>query len=115
MISLQSGVISSILAIMIIYGGVANAVNATNVQDDYVVELECSKLHDFPDNYNITDKICHDFKKLRDSQATSAVSFYAYISIIQIFAWLIRPSKVTNYSEHVQFLVYIRKDILCIT
>ena len=80
MLQLQSAVISALIALALILGGIASVAKARNVQHEYLDKLECAAIDDdLPNDDNISDfeiaqKICHDLEKLRRCQIASAVS-----------------------------------------
>ena len=63
---------SALLALGLISGGIASAVNAADVQEDYIENefLRC----DEDDTPSVFEGICDDLETLRNSQAASAVS-----------------------------------------
>ena len=66
---LQCIIISVLLALGLVSGGIPSAVNAADVQNDYIDLLRCED-----DTPIATEEICDDLIALRDSQAASAVS-----------------------------------------
>ena len=71
----QCIIISVLLALGLLSGGIPSAVNAADVQDDYIDPLQCEE-----DNTpSFVEDVCDDFVTLRDSQAASAVSCIPYL------------------------------------
>ena len=71
---LQCIIISVLLALGLISGGIPSAVNAADVQDDYIDRSRCED-----DSPYVSEDICDDLIALRDSQAASAVSFMSQL------------------------------------
>ena len=66
---LQCIIISVLLALGLISGGIPSAVNAADVQDDYIDRSRCED-----DSPYVSEDLCDDLIAIRDSQAASAVS-----------------------------------------
>ena len=68
-----------LLALALISGGIPSAVNAAGVQDDYLdYYYSISYINDFSD---WIEKECNDLRRIRDSQAASAVSLELLFTI----------------------------------
>ena len=66
----QCAVVTIILALALISGGIASAVNASDIQEEYIDPLES-----FCDQGDLIDEeICYKLQAIRDAQAASAVS-----------------------------------------
>ena len=68
----QSAIFSIILAFALISGGIASAVNAVDIQEEYIDPLEdvCSQ-DDLTDE---VEEICNKLQTIRNVQISSAVS-----------------------------------------
>ena len=66
---LQCIIISVLLALGLVSGGIPSAVNAADVQNDYIDVFRCED-----DTPLLPEDLCDDLIALRDSQAASAVS-----------------------------------------
>ena len=72
----QCAIMSILLALGLISGGIPSAVNAADVQDDYIDWFESiCDLDDLPDR---TQERCDQLTAIRNSQASSAVSTSHY-------------------------------------
>ena len=65
---------SVLLALGLISGGIPSAINAADVQNDYLDNIRCDQ-DDLSDD---AQEICDEITAIRDSQAASAVSSSAY-------------------------------------
>ena len=67
----QCAILTVLLSLALISGGIPSALNAADVQDDYLDNTFCD-LDNLPDSF---EEVCDDARRLRDSQAAAAVSF----------------------------------------
>ena len=74
---LQCAILSILLALGLISGGIPSAVNAADAQEDYLDNSVCDR-DDLPDR---VQEQCDQITTIRNSQAASAVSFSVYIRI----------------------------------
>ena len=69
-------ILSILLALGLISGGIPSAVNAADVQDDYIDPL--ASVCDQDNLSDPTQEACDQLTAIRDAQAASAVSFSDY-------------------------------------
>ena len=73
MLSSQNMIVTIILLLALLSGGIPSAANAADVQRDYIDDL-CEEDTQFI--IQIPDRVCDDLKQLRNSQAVAAVSIF---------------------------------------
>ena len=68
----QCAIFCIVLALALISGGIASAVNAADIKEDYIdpSETSCDR-DDLPDE---VEEDCNNLQAIRDAQAASAVS-----------------------------------------
>ena len=67
----QCTIFSILLAFAFLAGGIPSAVNAADVQEDYLDRFRCD---DIQDNFPYAREQCDYIEQLRNSQAAAAVS-----------------------------------------
>ena len=75
---LQTTIFSALLGFVITAGGGSSIANAVSVQVDFLEEIDCTMIDDYPPDYDPTvEKLCHNFEKFKNCQIASAVSYNA--------------------------------------
>ena len=82
----QCTIFSILLALAFLAGGIPSAVNAADVQEDYLDRFRCDEIQDLPDNFSPdvreAKEQCDYIEQLRNSQAAAAVSLlYIYSNL----------------------------------
>ena len=77
----QAIIFTVLLALGLVSGGIPSAINAANLQEDYLDPSNCDSLEYYRNSpaYSLIEETCDNLEQIRDSQIASAVSSSIYI------------------------------------